>query len=298
MAESINQWVELKLYTQEAFVNALDEHLIALGALAITLQDAGDEPIYEPSPDTPRVWEQTILVALFEASHDLTPTLRYVEAETNLQHIQHSEVRYFKDENWVRKSLDQFKPLKLGDKLWICPSWLAIPDPNATNILLDPGLAFGTGSHPTTALCLSWLEKNINPHDIVIDYGCGSGILAIAALKLGATHAYAIDHDEQALEATQHNASLNHIPSQQLTMALPNNITLPKVSVLIANILAAPLIELAPYFASLLTQDSKIALSGILKTQASAVLKAYETWFTMDPIATEGDWVRVSGQKK
>jgi ribosomal protein L11 methyltransferase len=254
-------WNEIRIVTSADEANDLSDHLTALGAVAVTFQDAGDEPIFEPKPETPRLWHQTIVIGLFDS-------------ETLLESITESldplpyQVWHIPDENWERRCLEDFKPIQMGKRLWICPSWHQPPDPQAVNVILDPGLAFGTGSHPTTRLCLEWLDASITPDQSIIDYGCGSGILAIAALKLGAKKALAVDNDPQALIATRDNAERNHIDSKDLITQGPDeNITEP-ADILIANILAQPLKELASHLASLTKPGGKIALSGILKDQA------------------------------
>jgi ribosomal protein L11 methyltransferase len=192
--------------------------------------------------------------------------------------------------------MERFKPLCFGPRLWICPSWLPIPDPEAVNILLDPGLAFGTGTHPTTALCLEWLANtNLNQAQI-IDYGCGSGILAIAALKLGAAGAIAVDHDPQALLAARENATRNAVAPYLQTLS-PSELTETRADFLIANILADPLLELAPCFARLVSPGGRLALSGITQDQVQQLAQAYNYWFTFDIPAVRENWALLTGYR-
>ncbi len=206
-------------------------------------------------------------------------------------------IKKIADEDWVRRSLDQFKPMKFGKRLWICPSWFTPPEPNDVNIILDPGLAFGTGTHPTTALCLEWLDEHINAQHLVIDYGCGSGILSLAALKLGAKRVFAVDNDEQALEATLRNGEKNGFIPPELQTYLPNELPVEQADLLIANILAQPLIELAPLFAKRVKPHGKLILSGILPSQTEEITKAYSPWFNMQPPDFKEEWSRISGNR-
>jgi ribosomal protein L11 methyltransferase len=191
--------------------------------------------------------------------------------------------------------MKNFHPIQFGDRLWICPSWLEAPEPNAINIMLDPGLAFGTGTHPTTALCLNWLDGVDLTGKTVIDYGCGSGILAIAAALLGATRVIGVDIDPQALEATRENAKRNNV---KVETYLSGDCPSIQADVLLANILAGPLQSLAPQFASLTRPGADIVLSGILHTQAQTVADAYGTWFNMNPAMQKEDWVRIDGLRR
>ncbi|HLB57840.1 MAG TPA: 50S ribosomal protein L11 methyltransferase [Gammaproteobacteria bacterium] len=286
-------WIEVHITTTPAHIDSISTQLSFLGAEAITLQDAGNEPIYEPSADA--MWKETIMIGLFDYQHSIIPIVSYLEKQQSENHIAHFRLQEIGDEDWVRRSLDQFKPLKFGNRLWICPSWHTPPDLNAVNVILDPGLAFGTGTHPTTALCLEWLDNNIKSQECIMDYGCGSGILSLAALKLGAKRILAIDTDAQALEATERNAEKNAIYLPDLKTYFPAELIDEKADILIANILAKPLIELAPQFAKLVHSHGKIVLSGILDTQTQAILAVYSRYFTMQkPIEKEG-WILLVG---
>jgi len=288
-------WKELHITTSAAHAAELSDQLSEWGALAVTFQDAGNQPIYEPSPDHPLLWQETIVTGLFEHTASLEPIINTLENQTTIKNIHPQDVP---DEDWERRCLDQFKPVCFGSRLWICPSWHALPDPQAPHVILDPGLAFGTGSHPTTALCLTWLAENLQSGQTVIDYGCGSGILAIAALKLGAKNAIAVDHDPQALLATQENAERNAIDSKQLITLPANKKPLPAPDILIANILAQPLITLAPYFSSLTKTGSQIILSGILQDQITDIISAYTPWFVIKTPVFNEEWVRLEGIRK
>ncbi|MEW6692942.1 MAG: 50S ribosomal protein L11 methyltransferase, partial [Pseudomonadota bacterium] len=206
---------------------------------------------------------------------------------------------YVEDQDWERAWMDQFQPLRFGEKLWIVPSWIEAPDAEAVNILLDPGLAFGTGTHPTTALCLEWLDGADMAGKTVLDYGCGSGILAIAALKLGATDAWGIDIDPQALTATRDNAARNGIEASRLHTGLPG--ALPKdalFDVLLANILMGPLIELAPTLTGHVRPGGRLVLSGLLGEQAEEVMAAYAADFDFDPPALKEGWARLTALRR
>ena len=208
----------------------------------------------------------------------------------------HSEV--IEDQDWERSWMDNFQPMRFGQRLWIVPSWHAAPEPNAVNLLLDPGLAYGTGTHPTTALCLEWLDGQDLTDSNVLDFGCGSGILAIAALLLGAKEAVGTDIDVQALEASRDNAGRNNIAEGKFPLYLPEDLPQVQADVLVANILAGPLVSLAPQLSSLVKPGGRLALSGILAEQGEDVAAAYAKDFELDPIANRDGWVRISGRRR
>lgn len=265
------------------------------GALSVTLLDAANAPILEPAPGATPLWPTVRLAALFPADADraaidtaLAPHLVFLMAVAKWEVIA--------DRVWEREWLKDFRPMRFGARLWVSPSEQAPAQSDATVVWLDPGLAFGTGTHATTAMCLAWLDGiDLQARD-VIDYGCGSGVLAIAALKLGARRAAAIDLDPQALTAARDNALRNGVSArlEVLSTADPP----PLADVLIANILAEPLIALAPRFASLLYPRGAIALSGILASQADAVASAFTPWFDMRPFAARGEWVCLDGVRR
>lgn len=281
-------WNEIHITVTANEADALSDLFSEWGASAVTLHDGGDQPIFEPSSSTPRIWGKTVVIGLFDHTTHLTPLLaQLTEHEVTVKEIP--------DEDWVRRSLDSFIPLKFGKKLWVCPSWHMPPEPNATTIILDPGLAFGTGTHPTTSLCLTWLAENDLKEQQVIDYGCGSGILGIAALKLGAKHVFAVDHDPQALSAATFNSQQNHLHPSAFTTLLPEDMPAIQADLVIANILAQPLIKLAAKLASLTQIGGKILLSGILSEQVESIQHAYDHWYVMQKPVYEGEWVSLMG---
>lgn len=287
-------YIEIHISTQAPHADNISNQLTLLGALAVTLKDAGNQPIYEPDAETPRVWDETIIVGLFDGGHRMLPLVSHFENQQTEGTVNHFQLIPIADEDWVRRSLDSFKPIAFGKRLWICPSWHTPPDATACNVMLDPGLAFGTGSHPTTALCLEWLDEQMTHGETVIDYGCGSGILGIAALKLGAKHVLAIDHDAQALTATCDNARQNGIQPAELETCFPDALKTDPADTVIANILANPLIKLAPLLAELTKKGGKLVLSGILQEQVVAILTAYLPFFTLQMIKNSSEWYLVS----
>jgi len=292
-------WLQLTFQTNKDNSEKLSDVLNELGSSAVTIQDAEDQPIYEPPPGATPLWESLLVTGLFEQENNLDHILTAVK--TAMGKVPQYKVEILEDQDWIRAWMDDFQPMQFGRRLWICPSWHQEPDPDAVNILLDPGLAFGTGTHPTTALCLEWLDEHQQGGELVIDYGCGSGILAIAALKLGATHVHAVDLDEQAIQASLDNAEKNSV-SDKLSTYLPdafhkrhNDL---QCDLLLANILAGPLVELASQLASLVKMNGQIVLSGILAEQSNKIIQAYSPWFDLEPIKQKDDWIRVSGHKR
>src|SRR5579872_3030628 len=242
--------IELHIETTADYADLLGDQLTLLGAEAVTFQDAGDQPIYEPTPGALKFWQETIVIGLFDHQWQPEPVLTYLEDQQASGLIKNFHLKEIADQDWERVCLEYFKPIQFGKRLWVCPSWQTPPDPKAVNVILDPGLAFGTGTHPTTALCLEWLDQHIDHQTRVMDYGCGSGILGLAALKLGAKEVIAVDNDPQALEATLKNSQRNPEIAHGIKAYFPNEINkLNNFDVLIANILAQPLIELAQGFA-------------------------------------------------
>lgn len=289
-------WLQLIIPTNDAEADELSDALMEHGAVSVTLQDMQDQPVLEPTPGTTPMWSQTRLVALFDAQTELKTVIKNIEQQSQLT-IPVWKGEQLEDKDWVRAWMDDFKPMQFGNKLWVVPSTFTPPQPGAANILLDPGLAFGTGTHPTTAMCLEWLDTHPPAAKDIIDFGCGSGILAIGAILLGANHADAIDLDPQALLATHDNAEKNQVAAKIKTY-LPHQFVPRTTSVLLANILATPLIELAAYFADLTESGSDIVLSGILAEQADMVLAAYKDNFTIQLWKQQGDWVCLAGKRK
>jgi ribosomal protein L11 methyltransferase len=293
-------WLQLIFDTSKDQAPVLEDALLELGALSVTLQDnipdsGVDEPIYEPDRGATPLWQKTRLLALFDAGADAD---LLAAALTNaIGELPPFNAEILADQAWERAWMDDFKPMQFGQRLWICPSWCDAPDPDAVNLRLDPGLAFGTGTHPTTALCLEWLDAQPLAGCTVLDYGCGSGILAIAALLLGADRAIAVDNDPQALIATRDNAGRNGIAPERLHLCLPEDVPALQADVTVANILAGPLQSLAPTLNALTRPGGRLALSGILGEQANAVAGAYRFAFTLFDPAVSGDWVRIDGHK-
>lgn len=254
-------------------LEAAAEQLEELGAVSITFTDQEDSPIYEPELNTTPLWQNTVLTALYQDEPLLTISHQWLAANFP-QAIIRKEI--VEDKVWEREWLKSFKPMSFGERLWICPSHCSPPEPNAVNVMLDPGLAFGTGTHPTTSLCLSFLDGAQLQDKTVCDYGTGSGILAISAIKLGAKVAHAVDIDPQAVIATKQNAKANHIPDQQLTVGLVGDIELQAFDVVVANILAGPLIELAPTLISHVKPGGKLVISGLLVEQLEEITEAYQ----------------------
>ena len=267
-------------------VELLSLALETTDALSVTLTDKHDCPILEPELGTTPLWPHVIVHALFAKEHEAEQAVQRLSA--GYPHLNYS-IHAVPEEDWERVCMVDFKPQQFGKRLWICPTWLTPPDPNAVNLILDPGLAFGTGTHPTTYLCLTWLEQAPLSQQNVIDYGCGSGVLALAALKLGALHVDAVDIDQQALTATQNNATSNTIPVNQLTIDFPETLTSP-ADLLIANILLTPLINLQRRFHELLKDGGSLVVSGLLQEQARELIEAYHTLFTHKLTANHDGW--------
>ena len=299
-------WLQLHLHTQADSAEHLEQLLLNQGALSVTLQDNADQPLLEPGVGETPLWDVTKLSALFPQNINLENLLDALSQQ--LGHpLPPYEVERVADEDWERRWLDDFSAMQFGQQLWIVPSWQQPPDPNACNIILDPGLAFGTGTHPTTAMCLEWLAVNPMKGQSIIDYGCGSGILAIAALLLGAELAICVDNDPQALIATSANAEQNGIDASKLVTCLPEALddTLQQqfgsakhgCDLVMANILAGPLITLAPRLIDLLRDGGQIMLSGILSEQCTAVTTAYASSMMMQLPHSSDQWIRLNGQK-
>jgi ribosomal protein L11 methyltransferase len=290
-------WLQVRLAISPEQAETYEDALLEVGAVSVTFMDAEDQPIFEPELNTTPLWSHTHLLALFEADTDAEHVLAHLRLLTDAELPEHmSEV--IEDQDWERSWMDNFQPMRFGQRLWIVPSWHAAPEPEAVNLLLDPGLAFGTGTHPTTALCLEWLDGQALDGCELLDFGCGSGILAIAALLLGARHAVGTDIDVQALEASRDNAGRNHIAPERFELYLPQDMPAQQADVLVANILAGPLVSLAPQLATLVKSGGRLALSGILAEQGDEVAAAYADAFDLDPIASRDGWVRITGRRR
>lgn len=280
--------------SQTQNVENLSNQLFEEGALSVTLEDAEDNPIFEPLPDEIILWKKTLVSAIFPQEIALNRLiLALQQANTGLGY----ELETLVEKNWEKVWIEESSPLCFQNYLWVCSSVCEPPNPDQPVVRLDPGLAFGTGTHPTTALCLDWLAANPPKQKDVIDYGCGSGILGIAALKLDARKVYAVDHDKQAIQATQSNAYINHIDEEDLKVLSPDEF-LPIADVLVANILANPLIELSTYFATKLKTNGQIVLSGILVEQLPLIEQAYEPYFTSITSKEQDGWVVVWGVRR
>ncbi len=293
-------WIQLQIPADPDNADQLEDLLMEMGADAVSMEDAADQPLYEPDPGTTPLWSQTTVTGLFQSDRDidqLCADVRDAWHQTTQQTLPDIDVTLVEDKDWERAWMDDFEPLKFGERLWIVPSWHDAPDPDAANLMLDPGLAFGTGTHPTTALCLEWLDGQDMQNRQVTDYGCGSGILGLAALLLGADHVVGVDTDPQALDASRENARRNGVADDRLSLYLPENEPNAAVDVMLANILAQPLIGLAPHLAKLTKPGGDLVLSGILSHQARDVMAAYEPWFIMDEPEQREEWVRLTGRR-
>lgn len=291
-------WIQLHFDTTAARVEAIEDALLALGALAVTLADIEDVPVYEPEHGTTPLWPNTRVTALFDRQTDILAVKALLLADPELLAGIAWREEILEDQDWIRAWMDEFKPIHFGGQLWVVPSWLPAPDPKACNLILDPGLAFGSGTHPTTALCLQWLDQQSLTGKHILDYGCGSGILGIAGLLLGAKHMHGVDNDPQALIASRANAERNQQDLSKITLWLPEQIQPIQADVLVANILAGPLITLAEDMLTLLKPQGLIALSGILAEQAEQVMQHYQKWIDFDRPAQQDTWVRLTGRKK
>ena len=295
-------WLQIKLEINPDSAERYEDILLEAGCAAVTYQDSEDQPIFEPDLGTTPLWQRTTISGLFDTDYDMAATEAFIrEAHSTI--FKNSDFPTFsaeilEDKDWEREWMKNYHPMQFGQRLWICPSWREAPDPNAVNLMLDPGLAFGTGTHPTTALCLEWLDAQTLEGKKVTDYGCGSGILGIAALLLGADHVIAVDIDIQAIQATRDNLGRNKLSDDRLDAYLPESAPRAATDVLVANILAGPLVELAPTLAERVKPGGLLALSGLLIHQADEIIQAYSPWFDLDPVAEREEWIRVTGVKR
>lgn len=280
---------EIEFPLADLSADEVDAALLEIGALSITLVDRGDDPVLEPKPGEIRLWNDTLVRALFDQRAEPATTLQHLVNHLGEHIVETARLRAVKDQAWERVWLKDWKPMRFGRRLWVCPTVADAPaDPEAVVVRLDPGLAFGTGSHPTTALCLQVLDALPLENQTVIDYGCGSGILGIAALKLGAAHVLALDIDDQALLATRANAVRNGVASQ-LRIADVHT-AIPPAFCVVANILAGPLVELAPRLTAACAPNGHLILSGLLRTQAYEVRAAYSAAFDMVRTVERDEW--------
>lgn len=294
-------WLNLSVRAEADYAEALSEALLARGALSVDMLDADadtpdEQAIFgEPGEPTSAVWQHNLVNALFESDAAVAAILQDSCAELGISVLPEHRIETLEESDWVRLTQAQFDPIRISDRLWIVPTWHTPTDASAINIALDPGLAFGTGSHPTTRLCLRWLDKNTQAGASVLDYGCGSGILAIAAMKLGAGSAIGVDVDAQAVQASRDNAIANHVEAD---FYLPDGVALAQYDVVVANILTNPLRALAPLLAGATRTGGRIVLSGILAEQADEVMRIYGQWFDLAAPVIEDGWCCLSGSKR
>ncbi len=288
-------WLQLKINCSRDNASAVELATTKAGALAVTLQDNADQPIFEPELGETPLWQETRITALFDASINTSKTLETIAKALPFNPDAHWAP--LEDKDWEREWMQHFHPIQCAENFWICPSWIAAPDPQAINLKLDPGLAFGTGTHPTTYLCLQWLCKQALSDLSIADYGCGSGILGVAALLLGAKHVVGIDIDPQALISSRNNAQRNGIEAQRFPVYFPDKCPEDAYDVVLANILAGPLVDLAATLSDLVRPGGKICLSGILANQRGLVESAYKDNFKICEINEHEGWLCISGEK-
>lgn len=294
-------WLALKIEAAEDTADALSDALMDLGALSVGIEDAhagteGEQPLFgEPGGPEAGVWHDSIVSALFGEDADIPAILAAVQQAIDLEQPPRHVVERVAEQDWVRLTQSQFEPIRISPRLWIIPTWHTAPDPAALNLVLDPGLAFGTGSHPTTRLCLQWLDRNIRGGETVLDYGCGSGILAIAAKRLGAGTVVGVDIDPQAVTSAEQNARQNQV---EAAFYLPDSAPGLSADVVVANILANPLKVLAPLLADSTRSGGRIVLSGILANQAEETLAVYRQWFDIAVDGEDEGWVCLAGTKR
>ena len=298
-------WLLLKIEATEQTADKISDALMDIGALSVSIEDANaeteaEQAIFgEPSSadiqyPPPGIWQQNIVIAMFDEDVNLEKTIAALCSETGIAQFKyHTEI--IAEQDWVHATQAQFSPIEITPKLWIVPTWHDAPNTDAINIVLDPGLAFGTGSHPTTSLCLEWLTQLNLKNYRVLDYGCGSGILAIAAKKLGAQHVVGVDIDSQAIIASNYNSQQNQV---QIDFLDANAFTHQQFDVVVANILSSALMVLAPILAKYCKTGAKLALSGILESQKQQLITRYSEWFNMDAPSQKDAWVLLTGTKR
>ncbi len=294
-------WQSLRLLVDSRTAEPLSDALMEAGALSVTLEDADagtvdETPLFgEPDHPTAELWQRSIAAVLFEEHADVPAILAEAAAIARVPVPTGYTIETVAEQDWVRLTQSQFDPIPISPRLWIVPTWHEAPDSTAINLKLDPGLAFGTGSHPTTRLCLRWLDENVKGGESLLDYGCGSGILAIAAARLGAARVDGVDIDDQAVTAARDNAGLNEVTAH---FSLPGDLATHQYDVVVANILTNPLKGMAPLLAGRVRQGGRLVLSGILVEQAEDVMAVYRDWFVFDPPVSDEGWVRLAGVKK
>jgi ribosomal protein L11 methyltransferase len=293
-------WQSVSFLTDASRAEPLCDALLEAGALSASIEDADagtpdEQPLFgEPGSIPTPGWEHSRIIALLEPDADVSALLSEALAAVGLAELPTFSVEEIAEQNWVELTQSQFDPIRVSGRLWIVPSWHESPDPGAINLILDPGMAFGTGSHPTTRLCLEWLEKTVTAGATVLDYGCGSGILAIAAARLGAGRVAGVDIDPQAVEAARANAERNAVTALFADSAEP---VAGEYDLVVANILSNPLRVLAPAICAHVRKGGRLALSGILREQADEIIGIYAQWLPLSVADTREDWVCLSGVK-
>ncbi|WP_180113033.1 50S ribosomal protein L11 methyltransferase [Acinetobacter sp. YH12073] len=297
------KWLQIHITVEKAQVDCTETLLSSLGAVSVTLDDAENQDLLEPLPGETPLWNKVIVTGIYaqedDEEIDVAALKTFIKAQLP-EALMRSE--FIEDQEWERTWMDAYEPIKIGEKYWIVPEWMEAPEADAVNIKLDPGLAFGTGNHASTFLCLQWLGKVDLKDKIVIDYGCGSGILGVAALLLGAKKVYATDIDPQAVLATQQNAELNGV-LENLYVGLPEEFNQElagqKADVFVANILAGPLMALAAEFSTLIKSEGEFALAGVIEEQVSDVSSVYSEFFDiLDVEKRDETWCRISGKRQ
>ncbi len=290
-------WHQISVITTEDLAPRLADFFDKLGAVSVTYMDAEDEPIYEPAIGETKIWSNTEVIALYELDAEPELIKNQVYATFKAEQLHNYRHEIIEDQEWERAWMEFYKPMKFADKLWVCPTDQEQYESGTVCLTLDPGLAFGTGTHPTTALCLEWLASHDLAGKTVIDYGCGSGILAVAAILLDAKEAHAVDIDPQAITATLSNALKNRV-QDKISCYLPEQFTPFQADVVLANILAKPLIEMAEQISNLVASGSHLVLSGILHEQAESVMNAYRQYIIFEAPVQQEDWIRLEGIKR
>ena len=293
-------WLLLKIEANEQNADTISDALMNIGALSASIEDANAETLAEeaifgePGNPPPGIWQKSVITAMFDENANISQIVKTLCKETVIPAFQYS-TEIIAEQDWVRATQAQFEPIKITNRLWIVPTWHTAPSEDTINIVLDPGMAFGTGSHPTTSLCLEWLTKQSLDNQSILDYGCGSGILAIAAKKLGAQTVVGVDIDSQAIIASQYNAEQNQVT---IDFFDADQFMHQEFNVVVANILSSALMVLAPALAKYCKFDGKLALSGILESQTEALTTRYSEWFNMDTPTQKDAWILLTGTKK
>lgn len=290
-------WLQLELETGKAEADILSGLLEQMGAVSVSLSASSDEPVFDNFEQQREYWDKTRVTALLHPDTDLDILLVCVRDRVGAERIYSHQLVQVQEKDWVGEFKAQHEPVLFADTIWIIPSWCEAPDSDKPGLILDPGLAFGTGAHPTTAMCIDWLAQLDLKDKLVIDYGCGSGILAMVAARLGAREVFAVDIDPQAVQAATDNVKRNAL-QEKIHIALPDDIQLPAAELLVANILANPLQELVQQFAELTQSGGDLVLSGLLHIQADECLATYASYFNMDTPGFDSEWACLHGVRQ